>query len=291
MAVLGIGLMGSGMARCLAAAGHRVRAWNRTIDRARPLAEYGVEVVADLTDAVRDADAVFTMLIDGPTVRGVMEAAIPATKKGAVWAQTSTVGPDAQRELAALAAEHGILFLDSPVLGTRTVAEAGQLSVTAAGPAAARPVADLVFDAIARKTVWLDGDAADAPASALKLVQNNWVYALTVATGETLALAQGLGVDPERFFESIDGGAMDVGYLHQKAAAILGDDFTPNFTVTGAEKDMRLIVAAARKAGVRLDMAEAAAERFHRAAELGHGRQDMAAAYFASFPDTDNPHP
>jgi len=283
VAVLGTGLMGAGMARNLAAAGHRVRAWNRTISRARPLADDGVQVVAEPAEAVRDADVVVTMLLDGPAVLDLMRTAAPAVKGGAVWAQTSTVGPVAQAQLAALAAEHGILFLDSPVLGTKSVADAGQLTVIAAGPAVARPAAGRVFDAIGRNTIWLDGDPADGPASRLKLVLNNWVLALTVATGETMALAKGLGVDPDRFFEAIEGGAMDVPYLRAKSAAIREGDFTPAFTMRGAVKDLGLIVSSGQAAGVRLDMAAAGIERMNRAIELGHGDEDMAAAYFASF--------
>jgi 3-hydroxyisobutyrate dehydrogenase len=285
VAVLGTGLMGGGMARSLLVAGHRVRAWNRTISRAKPLAQHGVEVVADPAEAVRDADAVVTMLLDGPATLDAMRTAAPAAKDGALWLQTATVGVEAVGELAALAAVHDLHFFDSPVLGTRSVAEAGELIVLAAGPAAARPVAAQVFDAIGRRTVWLDGEPADGPASRLKLVVNNWVLALTAATGETIALAQALGVDPDRIFEAIDGGAADSPYLRSKSAAILSGDFTPNFTVTGAAKDLRLVVAAGEGAGVRMDVAAAGAERFRRAAEQGHGGEDMAAGYFASFPE------
>jgi 3-hydroxyisobutyrate dehydrogenase len=283
VAVLGTGLMGAGMARNLSAAGHDVRAWNRTLSRAEPLAADGVTVVADAAQAVRGADAVVTMLLDGPATRAVVESAADALPRGAVWLQTATVGPDAQAGLAAYAAERGLLFVDAPVLGTRTVADAGQLTVLAAGPDAARAVADKVFDAVGGSTLWLPGEAADGPASRLKLVLNNWVLALTAATGETLALAKALGVDPDRFFEAIDGGAMDAPYMRMKAAAILGGDFTPNFTVEGAAKDLRLIVAAGEAAGARLDLAAAGAARFQRAADQGHAGQDMAAGYFASF--------
>jgi 3-hydroxyisobutyrate dehydrogenase len=283
VAVLGTGIMGAGMARNLAAAGHRVRAWNRTIARAQPLADAGVQVVADPAQAVRDADAVVTMLLDGPAVREVMRAAGPALKKGAVWVQSSTVGPDAQRELAALAAEHGVLFLDAPVLGTRQPAESGQLTVLAAGPAAAKAKAGPVLDAISSKVVWVGEDGTDGPASALKLVVNSWLLAITNATGESMALAKGLGVDPARFFEAIEGGALDLPYLRLKAGAILKDDYSPSFTVEVAHKDLRLIMAAGERAGVRLDLAAAGAERFRRAEEQGHGGDDMAATYFASF--------
>src|SRR5437899_677548 len=200
VAVPGTGLMGGGMARNLLAAGHRVGAWNRTISRAKPLAQHGVEVVADPAEAVRDADAVVTMLLDGPATLDAMRAAAPARKDGALWLQTATVGVEAVGELAALAAVHDLRFYDSPVLGSRPVAEAGELIVLAAGPAAGRPLAERVFDAIGRRTVWLDGDPADGPASRLKLVVNNWVLALTAATGATIALAQALGVDRDRIF-------------------------------------------------------------------------------------------
>jgi 3-hydroxyisobutyrate dehydrogenase len=285
VAVLGTGIMGAGMARSLAAAGHRVSAWNRSADRARPLAEYGVRVTTDPEAAVRGADAVITMLLDGPAVLDVMRRAAPGLADGAVWLQSSTVGPTAQGELAALAREHGVQFMDAPVLGTRTVAETGQLTVLAAGPAAARPVAERVFEAIGRSTIWLGQDGTEGPASSLKLVLNNWVLTVTNATAETMALARGLGVDPDRFFEAIDGGSLDMGYLRAKADAIRGGDYTPNFTVEGAWKDLRLIVAAGERNGVRMDLAAAGAERFRRAAEYGHGGADMAASYFASFKD------
>lgn len=283
VAVLGTGMMGAGMARSLAAAGHEVRAWNRTVDRARPLADVGVRVMADPQAAVRGADAVVTMLLDGASVLDVMHRAAPGMREGAVWAQSSTVGPTAQGELAALAERLGAHFLDAPVLGTREVAESGRLTVLAAGPAAARPVAEKVFDAIGRTTIWLGQDGTEGPASSLKLVLNNWVLAVNNATGETLGLARALGVDPDRFFEAIEGGGLDMGYLRTKAAIIRGGDYTPSFTVDGAWKDLRLIVAAGERNEVRMDLAAAGAERLRRASEYGHGGDDMAASYFASF--------
>ena len=286
VAVLGTGIMGAGMARNLSAAGHDVRAWNRTIARAQPLADAGVRVAADPAEAVRDADAVLTMLLDGPAVQDAMRAAAPALKEGAVWVQSSTVGPDVQRELAAFATEHGLLFFDAPVLGTRPSAESGQLTVLAAGPAAAKPVAGAVFDAIGHKVVWAGDDGGDGSASALKLVLNSWVLAVNNAAGEVMALAKGLGVDPDLFFEAIDGGPMDLPYLRMKTTAIRDGDFSPNFTVQGALKDLQLILAAAEHHGLRLDLAAAGADRFHRATDQGHGSADMAAAYFAAFPTT-----
>ena len=287
VAVLGTGIMGAGMARNLAAAGHEVRAWNRTVDRARPLADDGVRILADPEAAVRGADAVITMLLDGAAVLDVMHRAADGLKDGAVWVQSSTVGPTAQGELAALARENGLLFLDAPVLGTRQVADSGQLTVLAAGPDAARPVAERLFQAVGSRTIWLGQDGTEGAASSLKLVLNSWVLAVTNATAETMGFAQALGVDPDRFFEAIDGGPLDLPYLRAKAAAIRAGDFAPNFTVEGAWKDLRLIVAAGERNGARMDLAQAGAERFRRASEQGHGGEDMAASYFASFDPSD----
>jgi 3-hydroxyisobutyrate dehydrogenase len=138
------------------------------------------------------------------------------------------------------------------------------------------------YDAIGSKTIWFPsvGDA-----SKLKLVANSWVLALTVSIGETIAFAQRLGIDPRRFLDAIAGGPTDAPWAQLKATAILGDDYEANFPLEMAAKDARLIAEAGQAAGARMDVAKAAAERFRRAAAHGHGRDDMAAAYFASFAD------
>jgi 3-hydroxyisobutyrate dehydrogenase len=143
-----------------------------------------------------------------------------------------------------------------------------------------------ILDAVGARTVWTGSEAAEASATKLKLVANSWVLAVTHGAAEALALAKGLGVDPEAFFGLIAGGPLDMGYLHAKARLILEDRLTPaSFAVDTAEKDARLIVDAGRDHGVRLDVAAAGAERFRRAAESGHADDDMAASYFASFDD------
>ncbi len=282
-AVLGTGVMGAAMARNLLAAGHHVRVWNRTRARAEPLGASGAQVADRPRDAVRGADAVLTVLLDAPAVREAVREARPGLREGAVWIQSGTVGPQSLPELAELAAEAGVLLVDAPVLGTKAPAESGELQVLAAGPQDARPVADRVFDAIGRRTVWLGEDPAEGAASRLKLVFNSWVLAVINGTAESLALARGLGVDPAGFLAALEGTALDSGYLRMKADAILGGDYTPSFTVSGAAKDARLIADAAERAGVRLDLAAAGAERLGRAERRGHGGKDAAASYLASF--------
>ncbi|MFD8275213.1 NAD(P)-dependent oxidoreductase [Streptomyces flaveolus] len=284
VSVLGTGIMGAAMARNLARAGLSVRAWNRSRDKAEPLAADGVRIADGPEEAVRDADVVLTMLHDGPAALDVMRRAAPGLRAGAAWVQSTTAGLDAVEYLAAFAREHGLVFFDAPVLGTRQPAEAGQLLVLAAGPADARDTVAPVFDAVGSRTVWTGEDGAAGSATRLKLVANSWVLAVTNAVGEVLALAQALGVDPDGFFDAIAGGSLDMGYLRAKAGLIRDGALTPpQFAVTTAAKDARLIVEAGERNGVRLDVAAASAERLERAAAQGHGDEDMAAAYFASF--------
>lgn len=290
VSVLGTGIMGAAMARNLARAGHVVRAWNRTRTKAEPLTADGVRVADTPAEAVRGADVVLTVLYDGAAALETMRQAAPALRPGTAWVQSTTAGIEALGELAHFAREHGLPFFDAPVLGTRKPAEAGQLVVLAAGPSQDRDTVTPVFDAVGARTVWTGEDGAEGSATRLKLVANSWVLTVTHGAAEALALAKGLDVDPQGFFDIIDGGPLDMGYLRAKAGLILDGGLTPpSFAVTTAEKDARLIVEAGERHGVRLDVAAAGAERFRRAAAQGHGGEDMAASYFASFEEPETP--
>ena len=227
------------------------------------------------------------MLYDGPATLETMRGAAPALRRGTVWAQSTTAGIESVAELAGFAREHGLHFYDAPVLGTRQPAEEGRLTVLAAGPAEGRDRVTPVFDAVGARTVWTGEDGAAGSATRLKLVANSWVLAVTAAAGETLALAEALDVAPDGFFDLIAGGPLDMGYLRAKAGLILDGRLSPaQFAVTTAAKDARLIVRAGEQHGARLDVAAATAARLERAAARGHGDEDMAAAYYASFDES-----
>ncbi|WP_164494584.1 NAD(P)-dependent oxidoreductase, partial [Streptomyces sp. ADI92-24] len=279
VAVLGTGIMGSGMARSLLRAGLEVRAWNRTQAKAQPLAADGATVTGTAAEAVRGADVILTVLNDKTSVAAALTAASDGVRRGQVLLQSSTVGPDASVELAQRAADLGLVYLDAPVSGTRQPAEQGALTVFVSGPSAAREVAAPVLDAIGQRTVWV----AEEPgaASRLKLVVNTWVINMVGGVAECLNLAEGLGVDPQLFLDAVRGGPLDSGYLHGKSAAVLSGDLTPSFALSTALKDTRLILEAAEQTGLRLDLTAASAARFERAEATGHGGEDMIATYYA----------
>jgi 3-hydroxyisobutyrate dehydrogenase len=278
VAVLGTGIMGLPMARNLANAGLEVRAWNRTREKAEPLADDGVTVADSVTEAVDGADAWITMVADGDAVNGVAEEALAAAGD-ALWLQTSTVGLAATRELAELAERSGTPFVDCPVLGTKAPAEAGKLVILASGPESTREPCEPIFDAIGSKTVWL-GEAGNG--SRMKLVVNAWIQSLTAAVGQSIALAEGLGVEPGTFLEVIDGTPTGSPYAQLKGSQILEgrlDDVS--FSTVLARKDTGLVVEALEEAGLEAALAQAVWERFDGAVRLGSGELDMAAVYHA----------
>ncbi|XAS65646.1 NAD(P)-dependent oxidoreductase [Micrococcaceae bacterium Sec5.8] len=283
VAVLGAGIMGAAMARNLLRAEHEVHVWNRDHAKAAPLADAGARVASSPAEAVAGADVVVTMLYDAAAVTEVMRQAAPGIRPGTAWVQSTTVGVNDAAALADLAYQVGVDLVEAPVSGTREPAEAGQLLVIAAGPEAVRERVAPVLDAIGARTVWTGQDPAEGSATRLKLVVNSWVIAASNAAGEILALAEALGVDPQQFFNLIDGGGLDLPFLRTKAALILEDRLEPaSFAVDTSLKDAHLILDAALEYGLRLDGAEASAARLGRVASQGRSKQDMAAAYYAS---------
>ena len=282
VAVLGTGIMGSGMARNLVKAGLDVTVWNRNPGRARPLADAGARIATDVAEAVAGADVVVTMLFDADSVAQVMEEALPAMAPDAVWVQTSTVGLEGTDQLAALAARHDVAFLDAPVLGTKAPAEQGTLTVLVGGPSALRDAVTPVFDAIGSKTIWV----GDRPGEGhkLKLVANSWVGMVTAGTAQAVAMAQGLGLDPQLFLDAISGGALDAPYVQAKGKLMIADEFPTSFAVSGVVKDLDLIAAAMRGADVHTDVVDAVAQAFRAADATGHGDEDMAAVVHAFRP-------
>jgi 3-hydroxyisobutyrate dehydrogenase len=281
VAFLGTGTMGLPMARNLRNAGFEVRAWNRTRDRAEPLAERGVVVTGSPAEAARGADVLVTMLLDAESTATAGQEALGALNPGGVWVQMGTIGLPGNEQVCAAAGE--VPVVDAPVLGTKAPAENAQLVVLAAGPVQVRDRVQPLFDAVGSKTLWVGEDAAQAGGTRLKLVANNWVLTLTNAVAESFSLAEDLGVDPEDFLSAIEGTATDSAYAHLKGRAILSGDFSPSFALSGAAKDAGLIAQAA-SSHVRLDLTEAVRERFARALNAGHGDEDMAAVYYASKP-------
>jgi 3-hydroxyisobutyrate dehydrogenase len=269
VAVLGTGIMGAAMAKNIAAAGHDVVVWNRTRQRAEAT---GLPVAGSPQEAVTGSDVTVTMLRDLDAVRNAVR---DVDFGGSVWLQSSTVGLGIEA-LAAL----GWRMVDAPVVGTRTPAEEGKLTVLLSGPADARRTVAPVCDAIGSRTVDLGDRIGDA--SKLKLVLNTWVLVLVEGAAELVALAEAAGLDPKLVLTALEGGPLDSPYLQQKGKAIIERRFDPQFKLETAHKDAVLIRELAAVSGIELAFVDAVEDRFGRAIAAGHGDQDLSATWYAT---------
>ncbi|HEV7726473.1 MAG TPA: NAD(P)-dependent oxidoreductase [Modestobacter sp.] len=250
--VLGTGTMGAGMVRSLRRADLPVRMWNRDAAKARALTGTGAAAFDSPAEASAGADVVLTMVFDADAAVDVVRRAAPAA--GTVWLQCTTVGPAGADRTVATAAELGLVLVDGPVLGTKKPAEDGALVLLASGDEGARERLSPVFDALGSRTLWLGAAGAG---SRLKMACNAWLFMITAGAAQSIALARGLGIDPQHFLDAIHGGPLDTPYAHVKGANMIGGKHPVSFGLTGAVKDARLIQEALRAAGVsdRLDAA------------------------------------
>jgi 3-hydroxyisobutyrate dehydrogenase len=284
VAVLGAGgIMGRGIAANLARAGIDTRAWNRTREKAEPLSEHGVAVADTAAEAASGATALLTIVTDGEAVfeaMGGSEGAFAGADGSPIWLQMSTIGIEGIQRCDELAEVHGLALIDAPVLGTKQPAEKGELVVMAAGPHNVREDVAPLFDAVGKRTVWLD---AVGDATRLKLAVNAWILSVTEGSAETMALAEGLGVDPAMLLDVVGGGPLDLPYLQMKGRAMIERDFEPSFRLALAAKDARLVEDAIEEAGLALPLLETIRKRLEEG-EDAYGDADMAATFLTSAP-------
>jgi 3-hydroxyisobutyrate dehydrogenase len=280
VAVLGTGIMGSAMARNLISAGLRTTVWDRSPAATVPLSGAGALVAASPAGAVRDAQVVITMLPTAEVVAsvifdgGVTEAFAP----GAVWAQMGTIGPAATTAAISRLDQlrPDVTFVDAPVSGSKGPAETGDLLILASGPPEAAQVLHPVFSAVGRKTVWL-GQAGQG--SRMKLVVNAYMSILIEGVAEAQELASRLGIDDSQLAETIEGGPLDAPIADAKLHKMEQQDFTPEFPLEWALKDVDLAIEAA--GDQQLPLLAALSRQWQAAVDEGHGRDDVSAARLA----------
>ncbi|HVL04245.1 MAG TPA: NAD(P)-dependent oxidoreductase [Acidimicrobiales bacterium] len=269
IAFCGLGRMGVPMAARLLDAGHELRAWNRTPGKAGSLLDAGATEAASPAEAAAGAEVVVTMLADSAAVEDVVRGADLGA--GTTLIEMSTIGPDAVRSLAARMPE-GVDVLDAPVLGSIPQATEGTLKIFVGGDAdvfdRCRPVLEAM--GTPRHLGPLGAGAA------MKLVANSTLGALMTGLAEALALADGLGLAEADVLDILSESPIGVT-AKGKRPLIESGVYTPNFTLSLAAKDLRLVMEAAEAAGVELRLAPAARSWLERADEHGLGDLDYSA--------------
>ncbi len=273
VAFLGIGTMGHAMAASALRAGIPTMVWNRNQDATRDLAELGADVAHTAADAARWAAIVVTMVTDVDAVISIArdEGVLGALAPGAILVQMSTIGvAGIERVAAMVAAERpDVILLDAPVSGSKGPAEHGQLTIFASGPGEARPRVAPLFDALGQRTIWA---GAVGTGTRLKLVANTWLAFAAEAVAASVALARGLGLETERVVDALEGNPLISPWQEAKLHRVASGEFSAQFALSLALKDVRL---AQEAADGRLRVLACLGDEWQQAVDHGLGHEDV----------------
>lgn len=276
VALLGLGIMGRGMAINLMKAGFPVTVWNRTHSKTDELVSMGASAADTPKRAAEGCDIVILMLADPAAIEAVAygpDGVIEGLASGSALIDCSTVDPGTSRRLAASAAEKGAGFLDCPVTGSKSAAESGELALMAGGEAATLDKAKPVLDAVSRKVIHAGGVGMGAQ---LKLCFNLMVGHMAAALAESLVMAEKAGLNPERVMETIGEGAIASRFYEWKGNCMLDRDFSTNFSLKLMHKDLNLVMQTAYGLNIPLPVTAAVKELFGTAKACCDPEADFA---------------
>jgi 3-hydroxyisobutyrate dehydrogenase len=277
VAILGLGIMGSGMASRLLSANFPLAVYNRNREKCAPFASAGAFIADSPREAASRSRVTLSMVADDAASRDVWlgkEGALNGAPEGSVLVESSTLSGDWIQELAGKAVERGCQFLDAPVTGTKPHAASGELLFLVGGSAEALDAARPVFSVLGRDVVHLGRVGSGA---LMKLV-NNFVCAVQAASfAEAVSMVDAGGLDRVKAMSILTGGAPGSGIVKRVAERIAANDFTPNFALRWMAKDLAYALRAASTQGISLQTAAAALAVFEQAIAEGYGDEDFSA--------------
>lgn len=277
IAFLGLGLMGSGMASRLIAAGFDVTVWNRNADKATALGESGARIAATPADAAGDAAIVIAMLADDDVSRQVWtgpDGALSAMQQGAIAIDSSTLTGPWVEQLAQQAMGHAVRFLEAPVTGSRDQAAQGTLRFLVGGDADTLATARPAFDAMGCAIVHLGPIGSGAT---VKLANNFLCGVQAASLAEAIALMEKRGLDIEQAVAILLDGAPASPMVKAVSRRMLDRNYAPHFFVPLMAKDLRYAAQAMADVGIVSTIAEAARARYVEADQAGESLCDIAA--------------
>ena len=288
--VVGLGIMGAGMAASLLRAGYQVVVYNRTAARAEPLRARGAQVAQTPAELARVCDAVVTMVSDVPALEQVLlgpQGALQGARPGTLFVDSSTVTPAASQRMAEEARRRDCQYLDAPVTGSKQAAQEGQLMFMVGGPREVFERAQPLFAAMGRAAHWV---GPNGHGSAVKLI-NNMISGITMAAlAEGVSVARQVGVDPQALVRVLSDSVIASAFLKGKLAKVLQGDFSTNFALALMQKDLRYFLELAGQHSQFTPTAALAAQVYRAAAMAGLGDLDTAALFaFISRPATAAP--
>ncbi|MDR6867757.1 2-hydroxy-3-oxopropionate reductase [Microbacterium resistens] len=279
IAVIGLGIMGLPMAKNLLKAGHSVTGYNLTPDRIEELVAAGGLGAADIADAVKDADVVITMVPDSPDVAAAAQGEggiIANARKGALWIDASSIRPDVAKELADEAVAAGLRAVDAPVSGGEQGAIDAALSIMVGGTSEDFAAALPILESVGKTIVHV------GPAGAGQTVKaaNQLIVAVNIqALAEAIIFLEAFGVDTDAALKVLGGGLAGSKVLDQKGQKMLDRDFAPGFRLALHNKDMGIITAAARQAGITIPLGAHVAQLVGATVQQGDGGLDHSGLF------------
>jgi 3-hydroxyisobutyrate dehydrogenase-like beta-hydroxyacid dehydrogenase len=278
IAWIGTGIMGAPMARRLIRAGHRLRVFNRTPEKACMLVNDGAALASEAASAAAGAEAIFIMVPDTPDVEAVIGKIEPSLTRGQLVVDMSTVAPAFERRTSEKLAELGVDYRDAPVSGGETGAIEGSLTIMVGGAEAAFNRAVPLLQLLGKRITYMGASGAGQTTK----LANQIAVALTLeAAAEALLFASKGGLDPDRVLQAIAAGAAASWQLSNLGPKIIAKDYRPGFFVKLIRKDLRLVSEAAKQNGMALPGLNLMTSMFNATAALGHdldGTQALAEA-------------
>ncbi|WP_326957054.1 NAD(P)-dependent oxidoreductase [Amycolatopsis sp. NBC_01286] len=274
--VIGLGMMGGGMARALLAAGFEVTAYNRTAAKAAPLAAAGARIAASPAEAAADVDVVLLSLADEAAVTQVVfDGLATQLRPGLTIVDTSTVSPAFAEEITERLDALGVRRVEACVIGNPKMAATGELRVFVAGERAWADDVSGVLSALGRDVRYLGGPGS---AGVLKLAFNLLLGVQTAGLAEAVALAESMGMERDLLLDAFDNSGWRSPVLAFRADFMRRRSYRPAaFRTTLMHKDLRLATAEAERHGAALPLTSKAAERFEELLDAGRGDDDAAA--------------
>ncbi|ALV46579.1 2-hydroxy-3-oxopropionate reductase [Arthrobacter alpinus] len=279
VAVIGLGIMGLPMAVNLVKAGHTVTGFNRSQGAIDKLVAAGGNGATSIADAVKDADAIITMVPDSPDVEAVVSGAdgvFANARKGALWIDASSIRPDVAKRLSADAVAAGIRPLDAPVSGGEQGAIDGVLSIMVGGDAKDFADAGEVLGAVGKTIVHVGPSGSGQTVKAA----NQLIVAVNIqALSEAIVFLEAYGVDTDAALKVLGGGLAGSKVLDQKGQKMLDRNFDPGFRLALHNKDLGIVTAAAREAGVTVPLGAAVAQLVSAMVAQGDGALDHSGLF------------
>jgi 3-hydroxyisobutyrate dehydrogenase len=277
VAVLGSGIMGSGIGRALISAGYEVRTWDGIPEKAKALESEGFIAYDSLEETIKGADYIYTVLFAADDIKWAFENALPFTNENTVWIQCATIGAEGSKVINDFVNEHNLIAVEANMMGSKDQANSGDLVFIVGGKKDSYEKAKTVLEAGAKQIVYCGEKIGDG--TAVKLACNSWISFLTAGAAQSVALLKAQNVDPKLWLEVIDNATSASPYANIKGGKMIDDDFAVQFSVDALNKDLKLAHTAAENAGVDTRAMDSMFALYDETSKNGFGNDDISAVY------------